>query len=170
MSNITLHVQAYLIQCLLIISWQGTFWCITFFSRWDPDTSCSYLQLSPCHVGRLLGVERIGDASHHKDIELQLLLSFIFFPLQFLHVLLFWLADGRRARAGWSRAGATAGGLEPIGALAGPAGGDANGSGLRSHHLSAFLLHYPVRFLFAGGWIQHFFCSQAALALTVQAN
>lgn len=112
-----------------------------------------YLLLSPRHVCGLLGVERIGDASHDKHIKLQLLLAILFLALQLLQVV-FLFAGGRRARAGRSGATAAAAGRKSAGALAGPTRGDA-GSGLGGHHFFALLLHYPVRLLLAGRRIQH---------------
>lgn len=116
------------------------------------DAFCSrrgpYLLLSPCHVGGLFCIEGVRDASHHKNIQLQLLLALVLVPLQLLQVL-FLLAGGGRARAGRTGAAAAAAGRQSSRALAGPARRDA-GSGLRCHRLFALLLHYPVRFLLAG--------------------
>ena len=113
-----------------------------------------YLLLSPCHVSGLFCIEWIGDAPHYKDIKLQLLFTLLFLPLQILHLLFFLLTGSRRTRTSWSGAAATAARRQSARALAGPAWRYA-GSGLGCHHLLAFLLHYPIRFLLAGRWIQH---------------
>lgn len=116
-------------------------------------TEGPYLLLSPCHVCGLFCIEWISDASHHKNIQLQLLFTVVFLPLQLLQIL-FLLAGGGRARAGRTGTAAAAAGRQSARALAGPARRDA-GSGLRCHHLFALLLYYPIRFLLAGRWIQH---------------
>lgn len=70
-------------------------------------TEGPYLLLSPCHVRGLFCIEWVSDASHHKNIQLQLLLALVLVPLQLLQIL-FLLAGGWRARAGRTGAAAAA--------------------------------------------------------------
>lgn len=111
-------------------------------------TEGPYLLLSPCHICGLFCIEWVSDASHHKNIQLQLLFTVFFLSLQLLQVF-FLLASGWRARAGRACTAAAAAGRQSTRALAGPAWRYA-WSSLGGHCLFAFLLHYPIRFLLAG--------------------
>lgn len=56
-------------------------------------TKGPYLLLSPCHICGLFCIEWVSDASHHKNIQLQLLFALFLIPLQLLQVI-FLLAGG----------------------------------------------------------------------------
>lgn len=128
-------------------------WLLAAFSLW------SYLLLPSGHIRRLLCVERIGDAAHHKHIQLESLFLLLLLSLHLLQVLLLLVAAHRRAGAGGSAAAApAAAGLEPSAAVA--VGGSARGQtgsseALRGRHLFVLHLQDLIPFLLAGRRVQH---------------
>lgn len=123
-----------------------------------PSPAATHLLLPPGHVSGLLGVERVRDAPHHEDVELQAdapLLLLIQLPFGLISP----LAEYRGARAhGSSRsATATTTGASRCVPPPFPSRGRRRslGAARRHQYLAALLLQPLVRLLLAGRRVEH---------------
>ena len=125
----------------------------------SPFSPWAYLLLPSGHISRLLCVEWIGDAAHHKHIQLESLLLLLLLSLHLLQVFFLLVAAHRRAGAGGSaNAAPAAPGLEPCAAVAvgcSARGQPGSSEALRGRHLFVLHLQYLIPFLLTGRRVQH---------------